>query len=77
MLGLYIKVKIAVIWDDLLKREPYFLLAPMDDVTDTVFRRVIASCAKPDLFFTEFVSVDGLASGGRQAVIRKLDFSPS
>ncbi len=49
----------------------------MDDVTDTVFRRVIASCAKPDLFFTEFVSVDGLASGGRQAVIRKLDFSPS
>jgi tRNA-dihydrouridine synthase len=28
---------------------PFFVLAPMDDVTDTVFRQVVADCAKPDL----------------------------
>ncbi len=47
----------------------------MDDVTDTVFRRVIAELAKPDLFFTEFVNVDGLQSPGRETVIKRLRFS--
>ncbi len=28
--------------------KPFFVLAPLDDVTDTVFRRIVASCAKPD-----------------------------
>ena len=51
------------IYDGLAK--PFFVLAPLDDVTDTVFRRIIAECAKPDLFFTEFVNVDGLQSPGR------------
>ena len=40
--------------------KPFFVLAPMDDVTDTVFRQIVAECAAPDLFFTEFVNVDGL-----------------
>ena len=44
----------------------------MDDVTDTVFRQIIASCAKPDLFFTEFVNVDGLQSPGRPKLLHKL-----
>jgi len=49
-------------------------LAPMDDVTDTVFRQTIADTAPPDLFFTEFVNVDGLMSAGRQALLKKLRF---
>jgi len=61
------------IWENLPK--PFFVLAPMDDVTDTVFRRVIAECAKPDLFFTEFVSVDGLQSAGREKLLKKLQFT--
>ncbi len=44
----------------------------MDDVTDVVFRSVVADCAPPDLFFTEFVNVDGLQSRGRDKIIHKL-----
>ena len=57
--------------------KPFFVLAPMDDVTDTVFRQVVAECAAPDLFFTEFVNVDGLQSPGRQHLLKKLRFVPS
>lgn len=49
----------------------------MDDVTDTVFRRIVAQCAKPDLYFTEFASVDGFQSVGRAAVEKKLRFRTS
>lgn len=52
--------------------DPFFVLAPMDDVTDTVFRRVIASTAPPDLYFTEFVNVDALQSQGREATLKRL-----
>lgn len=55
--------------------QPFFVLAPMDDVTDTVFRRIVASCASPDLFFTEFVNVDGLQSPGRPRLLKKLRFT--
>src|ERR1044072_9133296 len=55
--------------------KPFFVLAPMDDVTDTVFRQIVADCAPPDLFFTEFVNVDGLQSPGRQRLLHKLKFS--
>ena len=47
----------------------------MDDVTDTVFRRVVADCAAPDYSMTEFVNVDGLCSPGRKNLMRKLDSS--
>jgi len=56
---------------------PFFVMAPLDDVTDTVFRQVIASCAPPDMFFTEFVNVDGLQSPGRSKLLKKLRFTPS
>lgn len=56
---------------------PFFVLAPMDDVTDTVFRQVIDSCAPADLYFTEFVNVDGLQSPGRQKLLKKLRFVES
>jgi tRNA-dihydrouridine synthase len=55
--------------------KPFFVLAPMDDVTDTVFRRVVADCAPPDLYFTEFVNVDGLQSPGRKNLLKKLQFT--
>lgn len=51
---------------------PLFLLAPMDDVTDTVFRQIIFGCSPPDISFSEFVNVDGLISAGRQRLINKL-----
>lgn len=55
--------------------KPFLVLAPMDDVTDTVFRQVVASTAAPDLYFTEFVNVDGLQSEGREKLLPKLQFS--
>ena len=63
-----------MIWEKLSSKKPYFVLAPMDDVTDSVLRRIVAEAAKPDLFFTEFVSVDGLSSPGREALWKKLEF---
>lgn len=58
-----------------LNKKPFFVLAPMDDVTDTVFRQVVADIAKPDLFITEFVNVDGLQSPGRKRLMHKLRFT--
>src|SRR3989344_3906525 len=55
--------------------KPFFVLAPMDDVTDTVFRQIVADCARPDLMMTEFVNVDGLQSPGRPKLLHKLAFS--
>lgn len=52
--------------------KPFFVLAPMDDVTDTVFRRVVYDCAPFDLSMTEFVNVDGLCSVGRPKLLPKL-----
>lgn len=49
----------------------------MDDVTDTVFRRIVGECAPPDLYFTEFVNVDGLQSPGRPRLLKKLRFTAS
>lgn len=55
--------------------KPFFVLAPMDDVTDTVFRQIVADCAAPDLYVTEFVNVDGLQSPGRPKLLKKLQFT--
>ena len=55
--------------------KPFLVLAPMDDVTDTVFRQVVANTAPPDLYFTEFVNVDGLQSPGRAKLLKKLRFT--
>jgi tRNA-dihydrouridine synthase len=61
------------IFDKLPK--PFVALAPMYDVTDTVFRQIIADCAPADLYFTEFVNVDGLQSKGRSKIDFRLRFS--
>ena len=55
--------------------KPLFILAPMDDVTDTVFRQIVHSNAPADLYFTEFVNVDGLVSPGRPKLMKKLRFA--
>lgn len=48
----------------------------MDDVTDVVFRQVVEAAAAPDVLFTEFVSVDGLQSAGRERTLERLRFEP-
>ncbi|MDR4241478.1 tRNA-dihydrouridine synthase, partial [Bacillus mycoides] len=37
---------------------PFFVLAPMEDVTDVVFRHVVSEAGSPDVFFTEFTNAD-------------------
>ena len=58
--------------------KPIFALAPMADVTDAAFRRIIAKYSKPyglDVMWTEFVSCDGLCSDGKEALMRNLWFT--
>ena len=48
-------------WETLQK--PIFALAPMEDVTDTSFREIVAGLAIPEylqILYTEFTSVDGM-----------------
>src|SRR3989344_3628894 len=56
-------------------KKPIFILAPMANVTDAAFRRIIAKHGKPDVFWTEFVSCDGLCSGGKERLLVDLWFS--
>lgn len=61
-------------WEKLEK--PFFVLAPMADVTDAAFRRVIAKYGKPDVVWTEFVSCDGLCHPeGREALSIDLSYT--
>lgn len=61
-------------WKNLPK--PFFILAPMEDVTDVVFRHVIAEAGRPDVFFTEFTnSVSYCHPDGRDSVRGRLTFT--
>lgn len=60
-------------WNELSK--PIFILAPMEDVTDTVFRQVVALCGKPAVFFTEFTNVEGMFSKGEKLVTQRLQYT--
>lgn len=66
-------------WETLPK--PFFVLAPLANVTDAAFRRIIAKYSKPAgpaVFYTEFVSADGLALAsqeGKAKLLRDLMFS--
>lgn len=62
------------IWQELPK--PFFTLAPMEAVTDHVFRRVVASAASPDLFFTEFANATGWVHAGEKAAAGRLTLHP-
>jgi tRNA-dihydrouridine synthase len=66
----------APFWDRL--KRPFFVLAPLADVTDAAFRRVIAKYGKPDALWTEFVSADGLAFApeeGRKKLLADLMYT--
>ena len=67
-------------------KKPFFVLAPMSDITDAPFRAIIAKYGKftrpdgttgggPDVIFTEFVSADGLLSEGKEILKKHLIFS--
>jgi len=60
-------------WKKLPK--PFFCLAPMADVTDAAFRRIVTKYGKPDILWTEFVSADGLASPGREVLKNNLIYT--
>ncbi|MCB0332754.1 MAG: tRNA-dihydrouridine synthase [Bdellovibrionales bacterium] len=52
---------------------PFSVLAPMEDVTDIVFRRLVRECGAPDVLFSEFTSTDGMFSRGEHKVIHRLE----
>jgi tRNA-dihydrouridine synthase len=61
-------------WHDLPK--PFFALAPMEAVTDVVFRHVINTAGRPDIFFSEFTSSAGYCSPkGRHSTRGRLTFT--
>ena len=61
-------------WEKLEK--PFFILAPMEDVTGVVFRHVIAKAARPDVFFTEFTNVSSFCSpDGKHSTRSRLAFT--
>lgn len=61
-------------WQELPR--PFFVLAPMEDVTDVVFRHVISKAAKPDVFFTEFTNSESYChSEGKESLRGRLTFT--
>ncbi|HMS92945.1 MAG TPA: tRNA-dihydrouridine synthase [Candidatus Saccharibacteria bacterium] len=58
------------IWHNLPR--PFFILAPMEAVTDVVFRHVVKKAAAPDLFFTEFTNATGWVHAGEKAIRGRL-----
>jgi nifR3 family TIM-barrel protein len=72
-------------WEGVKKRagtEPFFVMAPLADVTDVAFREIIAKYSRmgkkgggPAVLWTEFVSADGLCSPGRKVLERDLAYT--
>lgn len=61
-------------WSELPR--PFFVLAPMEDVTDIVFRHVVSEAARPDVFFTEFTNTESFCHPeGIHSVRGRLTFS--
>ncbi|MDB5162157.1 MAG: dihydrouridine synthase DuS [Candidatus Saccharibacteria bacterium] len=61
-------------WQDLPK--PFFILAPMEAVTDVVFRHVIDTAGSPDIYFTEFTNAASYFSEkGRDSTKGRLAFT--
>lgn len=57
-------------WNDL--PQPFFVLAPMEAVTDVVFRQVVRRAGAPDIFFTEFANATGWVHAGQKAIAGRL-----
>jgi tRNA-dihydrouridine synthase len=58
--------------------KPFFVLAPMEDVTDMVFRQIVkkANNGKPEIVVTEFTNCDGICSVGQSRIIHRLKYNP-
>lgn len=72
-------------WDKILestgeekgKKLPFFSLAPMEAVTDVVFRHVVTKAARPDIYYTEFTNSSSFASPkGIHSTRGRLTFTP-
>lgn len=61
-------------------KKPFFVLAPMEAVTDVIFRHVVASAAAPDVWYSEFTNATGWVHAGEKAIggrmVRTSDESP-
>ncbi len=71
-------------WEVVKSKKPFFVLAPMADVTDISFRLAVTKYSRkgepgggPDVLWTEFVSADGLILGGKESLINDLQFDES
>ena len=62
-------------WKQLKK--PILVTAPMSGVTDEAYRLMFLKYGRPDVFWTEFVSVEGLFSKGHEICLKTLQFSPA
>ena len=61
-------------WRDLPR--PFFILAPMEDVTDVVFRHVVSEAGRPDVFFTEFTNTESYCHPeGKHSLRGRLTFT--
>lgn len=63
-------------WNEL--PQPFFVMAPMEDVTDAAFRRMFALHGKPHVTYTEFTSADGLVLApepGKSKLLKKFLYS--
>jgi nifR3 family TIM-barrel protein len=54
-------------WEKLKK--PFFVLAPMHDIIDIAFRQMFIKYGRPNVFYTEFISADGLCSSGKEKLL--------
>ncbi len=57
---------------------PFFVMAPMEDVTDAAFRQMFATHGKPHVTYTEFTSADGLVLApepGKSKLLKKFLYS--
>lgn len=52
--------------------QPFFALAPMEAVTDVVFRHVVAKAGAPDVYFSEFANATGWVHAGDKAIRGRL-----
>jgi tRNA-dihydrouridine synthase len=60
-------------WNDLLARKtPIVGLSPMDGVTDAAMRYMSSKYGKPDVVFTEFVSVDALTHAKEEKSVERV-----
>lgn len=66
------------LWQKLAKKKkPFLAMAPMEDVTDVVFRQVIEEIAPPDVFFTEFANVEAVLHDETSRLVYKKSKIPT